>query len=247
LFFGNVSEAAPAEKREKGRQTKKFTRRCGLSGKMWSTFFGAGGSMPSGGKMRKKRFLRTGAVVLALTAGIPAGSFSGDFIRHVDRNRTVYYFDEPGKIPREYRDLPNVCPAAAPVSGPRVTHVSARDNRVLVPVRVGYRGKEKDVILLLDTGASNTIIYTKGAAGLEIDGNEGKRISGTVVGGGKIEGTRVRLWYLTVGPHSRFDFEVDLVEHRGEKPPYDGLLGMNFLRDYRYTVDFDGQMILWER
>jgi hypothetical protein len=202
---------------------------------------GTGGDL-----MQKRRFLHA-AAALILTAAIPAAPSSGDFYRYVDRNGTVYYTDGSLKPPPGIGEISTSCPLPSPTAGPRVTHVAARDNRVLVPVRVGYRGREKDVVLLLDTGASSTIIYAKPAEGLRIDGNEGRRISGTVAGGGRIEGTRVRVWYLAVGPHSKYDFEVDIVEHQGDPPPYDGLLGMNFLRDYRYTVDFDCEMILWDR
>jgi hypothetical protein len=39
---------------------------------------------------------------------------------------------------------------------------------------------------------------------------------------------------------------VIIVPHAGESLNYSGLLGMNFLKNVQYTIDYQNQMIRWK-
>jgi tetratricopeptide (TPR) repeat protein len=126
-----------------------------------------------------------------------------------------------------------------------VTHVTIVGNQVLVPVILAKEGNEVRAILLLDTGASVTSIHSDVAAGLRINAAQTQKTKGLVAGGGLLDVWRTKLSYITVGPHTKTGMEVAIVEHKGPAVPYEGLLGMNFLRDLRYAIDFQNRTINW--
>ncbi|NPV04516.1 MAG: clan AA aspartic protease [Syntrophaceae bacterium] len=130
--------------------------------------------------------------------------------------------------------------------GNEPTRVRIRGNAVLVPVTVVYGGREADLHLLLDTGASATTIHAGVADQLGIDLGRAKRVRVQVVGGDVLEARAVALDRLTVGPHTRRDVTVVVVPHKGPAARYDGLLGMDVLRGLEYRVDFKKQVIVWE-
>jgi predicted aspartyl protease len=56
-----------------------------------------------------------------------------------------------------------------------------------------------------------------------------------------------RLTTVEVGPHTKRDLRADIVAYRGTADAdYNGLLGMNFIRGLKYTIDFEHQTIRWE-
>ena len=126
------------------------------------------------------------------------------------------------------------------------TKVTVVGNRVLVPVTLVYQGNEVEVQLLLDTGASETIINNEIADQLNVDLRTARRAQVRVVGGAVIEAHRVWLPRITVGPHTKENVAVLVIPHTGPATVYDGLLGMNILRSLRYRVDLKNQIILWE-
>ncbi len=130
--------------------------------------------------------------------------------------------------------------------GDEPTKVQIRGNSVLVPVTLVYGGREAEVNLLLDTGASTTTIHTGVAEQLSIDLGRARKARVQVVGGEVLEARVVSLDRLTVGSHTRRNVNVVVVPHKGPAARYDGLLGMDVLRGLKYRVDFKKQVILWE-
>ncbi|HQL90595.1 MAG TPA: retropepsin-like aspartic protease [Syntrophales bacterium] len=130
--------------------------------------------------------------------------------------------------------------------GGEPTRVRIRGNSVLVPVTIVYGGREADVHLLLDTGASTTTIHNGVADQLSIDLGRAKRVRVQVVGGDVLEARAVPLDRLTVGPHTKRDLTVVVVPHKGPAPRHDGLLGMDVLQGLEYRVDFKKALLLWE-
>lgn len=130
-------------------------------------------------------------------------------------------------------------------SGDETTKVIIRGNSVLVPVTLVYDNNEVDVRLLLDTGASGTAIHSEIADKLSINLNEAKKTKVRVVGGGVIQARLIRINSLTVGPHTNRDWNIFIVPHMGSAH-YDGLLGMDVLRELKYKIDFKKQVIIWE-
>jgi len=130
--------------------------------------------------------------------------------------------------------------------GDEPTKVHIRGNSVLVPVTLVYGGNEVDVHLLLDTGAAATTINTEIADRLSMNLTKARKARVQVVGGGIIEAGVVRINSLTVGPHTKRNWDIVVVPHKGSTARYDGLLGMDVLRGLKYKVDFKKQVILWE-
>jgi len=126
-----------------------------------------------------------------------------------------------------------------------VTKVTILGNQVFVPVTFANGDVVAQAVLLLDTGATVTSISPGIAGQLNIDLTRTKKTIGQVVGGGLLEVRRVKLAYIKVGPYTKTDMDVAIIEHKGPPIRYDGLLGMNFLRGLKYSINFDEQTINW--
>jgi len=131
-------------------------------------------------------------------------------------------------------------------TGGDTTKITVVGGSVLVPVTLVYKGNETDVQLLLDTGSSRTAVSTEIADRLEINPTEGRKVRVQVVGGALIEARQVRLTSITVGPHTKKQADILILEHRGPPVKYDGLLGMDLLRGLKYNIDFEKQILTWE-
>jgi len=126
------------------------------------------------------------------------------------------------------------------------TKVTVLGNAVIVPVTLVYQGNQVDVQLLLDTGASGTVINAEIADRLNINLSGARKARGQVVGGAVIEASQVTLSRITVGPHTKENAAVFVIAHKGPAAKYDGLLGLDILRGLKYQVDFDKQLIIWQ-
>lgn len=125
------------------------------------------------------------------------------------------------------------------------TPVVVEGNTVLVPVTLSLGSRSVQARLILDTGASITTITPQVAAQLDINLNQAVSGAVQVVGGGFVEARGVRLDQVAVGPHARTKMNVAVIGNGNPRVPYDGLLGMDFLRGLHYHVDFRNRVINW--
>ena len=125
------------------------------------------------------------------------------------------------------------------------TKVILEGNRLLVPVTFNNNGLEIEVILLLDTGASQIVLNRKVADQLEIITL--KTGSAQVAGGARISTQIGKVSYVKVGPIKMEDASVLIIPHEGAPVNYSGLLGMNFLKQVEYSIDYQKQVIRWKR
>jgi clan AA aspartic protease (TIGR02281 family) len=144
--------------------------------------------------------------------------------------------------PSSYREI-----GSPDETGDATTRVTIDHNLVLVPVTLYYGLQTAQVLLALDTGASITVINSSVASrlGIRLDGAPSRKFQ--VVGGGTIRASAVRLNQVSVGPHSRKGINVAVITQQGSTVPFDGLLGMDFLQNFRYHIDFKNKQILWGR
>ncbi len=63
---------------------------------------------------------------------------------------------------------------------------------------------------------------------------------------GLSEEEKAELMSMTIGPYNIKRPHITIIEHKGKKLNYDGLLGMDFLRHVRYTIDYQNGVIRWQ-
>ena len=124
-----------------------------------------------------------------------------------------------------------------------VTNVAIKGNSVLVPVKVTYGAKEKTAMLVLDTGAEIVVLHKDFADQLNI--RPFKKSKATVASGKTIPVGIAKLSSVEVGPHKKTDLAAAIINPVGTLH-HNGLLGMNFLRDLEYRIDFDNRVIVWK-
>ena len=124
------------------------------------------------------------------------------------------------------------------------TRVNINGNSVLVPVKLFYGNRHASLQLLLDTGASTTVVHHDAVASLNVDARPAG--DARIVGGALIETHSVNFNRVEIGPYTLQNVVTSLIENTDKNTKYDGLLGMNFLRSVKYDVDFEGGVIIWE-
>lgn len=180
--------------------------------------------------------------VLPILAGVMLipSTVSGEIYQYEDDKGTVHFVEDPGRIPRKYLKKQKVREEGMDASG-SVTRVAIIGNRVLVPVTLAYRGTEVTARFVFDTGASTCTISPALAARLGVNPEDGVRGVAHGVGGGVYEVRQAKLDYLIVGPNRKYGVDATVIE----SAQADGLLGMNFLRELRYHIDFQNSSIKW--
>lgn len=123
-----------------------------------------------------------------------------------------------------------------------VTPVTITGNRVFVQVNLSSSSAQTTALMLIDTGASSTLITSSVADRLKLTGGS------TAVGkgvGGRVMTKRSILSEARVGPTKRTNLQVSIINERGDTGYGDGLLGMDYLRGYKYHIDFEKQVLVW--
>jgi|GEM_PF-1686880 len=124
------------------------------------------------------------------------------------------------------------------------TPIVSHSGRMVVEVKVVANRKRKTLRLVVDTGASRTVVYRNQLEplGLTI------RPSGLarVAGGATIKTFSGRLDQLELGPISQRGVEILMMEQSGGYGGYDGLLGMDFLSRTNYRPDYQRNLLIWK-
>lgn len=119
----------------------------------------------------------------------------------------------------------------------------------VVPVILGYKGRETTVYMMLDTGATVSSIHQialdpLGITDFDVD-------QAMVADGRRVKVMKARLDYVRVGPFIKKNFLISTFPYKKKKRQTVaggeilGLLGMNFLRDHPFTLDHSRKVIIW--
>ncbi|MBP0048863.1 clan AA aspartic protease [Marinobacterium sp. AK62] len=115
-------------------------------------------------------------------------------------------------------------------------------NSVRIPVQIRYLTRSVSANLIVDTGASRTIIHRNIARRLGVT----PRPSGQarVVGGAQLPLGIMPVEALTFGPVTLEDRELAVISP-SEPLEYDGLLGMDVLSSLKYEIDIERGVVIW--
>jgi predicted aspartyl protease len=98
-------------------------------------------------------------------------------------------------------------------------------------------------MLLLDTGASQIVLFREIADRLNFIAQQ-KGVA-QVAGGNTIYSELGRVDSFKVGPIAMRNVGVLVINHEGPPLKHSGMLGMTFLRNLEYSIDFKNQVIRW--
>ncbi len=192
----------------------------------------------------KRRLFNLLLMLPVITLIITLDIATADIFQYTDKDGTLVMVDDEGKIPPQYRKKLKSSRSSGD-RGEKYTGVTVRGNKVLVPVTISYRSETVQARLLLDTGAGITTISPRLASRLGIRPEHTTRTVGRVADGSFISANNIIVDYLQVGPKTKQSVEVAVLQMNGPEMGFDGLLGMNFLGDFRYHINLGGQTIEW--
>jgi len=218
------------------------------------------------------RLTMTVLVVLIALSTLAVSGASADILHYVDANGRKVFVDSPHKIPPQFRHQSQQVETEVlseedmeirqqrrqqqsadyarkqqirkleRTLAKMTTPVKVIGNQVLVPVRVFWRGRRVSLNLLLDTGASITVLHKDRVSSLQASSRDSSYAQ--VAGGGLIKTERVVFDRIELGPYSIENKSAAVIETSGPQS-FDGLLGMDILGGGRYNVDFAQRVIVW--
>ncbi len=124
------------------------------------------------------------------------------------------------------------------------TRILVEGNTDFVPVVLDYDKYQVKTLLVLDTGASSTVITIPLAERLGIQPTPTTTVE--VAGGKSIKAQDITLDALRVGPHTLRNVRALIIRHKGAHSSVQGFLGMDFLGQFPFSIDLQNNRIHWK-
>lgn len=125
-----------------------------------------------------------------------------------------------------------------------ITPVELKYNRITVPVKVVYGARKADLNLVLDTGASATVIHADAIKSLGAQLSSGGYAR--VADGRTVEIQKTTFSRVEIGPYTFNNVRSSVIDYQNTAIGNNGLLGMDFLLGARYELDRNNQQIIWD-
>ena len=167
----------------------------------------------------------------------------GNVYQYTDENGVIHFVDNRELVPRRYKD--KVIVLKDNPTNSSITRIRLHNSQVLVPVTLRNGDRTVNATLLLDTGATLVSINEEVASQLNIDPNSTRPSVSQLADGRRVPIRLARLDAVSVGARTKSDARIDIMPNSGARTDYDGLLGMEFLGNFRYQIDMQNEVIRW--
>ncbi|MBI2209083.1 MAG: TIGR02281 family clan AA aspartic protease [Deltaproteobacteria bacterium] len=194
-----------------------------------------------------------GILIAALLLAYAGAAFPADILRWTDEKGVVHFTDNLHNIPEKFRsgvtrikakESPRSPEAAKPIVFDKASvPFQKRGTVVVVPATINEKATVRFVV---DTGASYTMISQATAKELEIDLEKKHPSVPFQTANGTIQAPLVSLSSIDVGGLQVKDLTA-AVHDVFPDPSISGLLGLNFLSNFRMEIDTQNGVLHLER
>ena len=194
--------------------------------------------------------------IAALLIILSATQASAVYFKYVDRNGIIFWVDDENKIPPQYRNQVGNAPTDAkpasespsppPAKPKQITKLEISNNQIFVPVTMVNKGRKVEARMILDTGASSTVIYPLLAKKLGLQGNRVSMGYSKIADGSKVRSFITKIDFLQVDDSVLRNPEIVVMTGLSDMGA-DGLLGNSFLKYFHIAIDYDNQLLIWDR
>lgn len=172
---------------------------------------------------------------------------NGEYYQYKDKNGVVSFTDNQASIPadaeaKNWNGSHTNAKIEVLKGQGRETRVTVENDRVYVPVKIRSAGAERNLLLLMDTGATSLVVYQDAITGIKL--SSVKNSSATLANGIQVHQLAGNVDSVSIGPAVARDFEIRVMQQTGQKD-HQGLLGMSFLKNFHYTLDMNRKIIRW--
>lgn len=185
-------------------------------------------------------FLLIGTFSVNLNSSKERQETSDELTAMSERREEQRQFTEQVRIPVQEKQEIEYNAAA---ENKRETSIIVQDNRIYVPVTLGYHGKMVTVKLLIDTGATGVTISPAIAQRLGIGSEATTQGISMLADGRKTINYNTVVDFVAVGPKTKKPLQIHIMPTVNNEET--GLLGMSFLADFPHMLDLRSQVIRW--